>query len=488
MNSILPASFRLFLAALFFFSAPVDALAQGAAEAVARIRFVNLNFVDQPIARVVADLNILSRDADPRGEGVKVVLLDPDRVNHRVTLSVQGVSFRAAMDLILRGSDLEYHVEQRVVVIEPRKDLAPAAASLPVPNTKGGELITARERGAIFTIKVKDTVSVVTQTGYGTGFLADIRGRRMLVTNLHVVRGVAGLESLEVKNVKGDTLKLGRVWGAVDHDLAIIEVLDQPEGQFAFTFRETVGDLSRGERIVIVGNPQGEGTILESQGSVQGVGPTTVEYDAATFPGNSGSPVIELSSRQVLAVHTMAKPVNLTTLAATEAASRRDSPLHGGVRRFGTRLDTVKRWEEIQWREWVRQDQQLLAYWNRLIAFDALAGGTHDPFRGPSLQRIMRAQDLWSAFERYEAEWTRNNNPQEREAAARRVINLVNSIYGPDAALASEIRRSRRAFYSFYAEELEDIENALAAINVKWREHQTEVLHSFRLHRERGMR
>ena len=100
----------------------------------------------------------------------------------------------------------------------------------------------------------------------------------------------------------------------------------------------------------------------------------------------------------------------------------------------------------------------------------------------------MQASDVWQAFSRYEAEINKASNPQEQEAATKRVINTVNSIYGPNAAMMVEIQRAKRSFYSFFGDDLENLENALKSANDRWQEQQTSILHSFRVARERSIR
>jgi S1-C subfamily serine protease len=448
-----------------------------------RVRFPSLNFQDKSLQVVVSDLNTLSKDVDPKGEGVTLVLLDAASVTHRVTFTAQNISFEAALTMILKGSGLRFQVESRFVVIDAATDqpVVPSRRE----STKGGEIISLDQRRAIFVIKIRDTVSTVTQTGQATGFLADIRGKRMLVTNLHVIRGVARTEDIVAENIEGRSLKLGRVWGAVGHDVAILEVIDPEMSEFAFEFADSASQLHSGEGIVIVGNPQGGGTILESQGTISGVGPRGVEYSAATFPGNSGSPVISLATQKVVAVHTSAVPVSLKTIGAIQAAQRKDSPVQEGVRRFGTRFDTIKQWEAITWRDWVGQDRQIYEFWKRLYAFDSLAAATGTmATNGFNSQVVMLAPDLWSAFQDYDLAWARNDNKQEREMATKRIIQTVNSIYGPDAAFGAELRRARASFYSYYWDELDDIGNNLASLSQSWKQRQTSILHSWRLLRE----
>ncbi len=473
--------FPLVLLALCFVSV---AIAQDVAAALERIRFPALSFQDQPLQTVVNDLNTLAKDVDTGGEGVTLVLLDAANVTHRVTLQAQNISLNAALKLILRGSGLRHQAEARFVVIEAIAD-RPTTEPRRVA-TKGGEIITAEQRRAIFVIGIKATASVVSQTGRATGFLADIRGKRMLVTNLHVIRGVARTEDIVAENIEGRSLKLGRVWGGVGHDLALIEVIDSEPGEYAFSFAESSADLRGGQAIVIAGNPQGGGTVLESQGTISGVGPRSVEYNAATFPGNSGSPVLALASQKVIAVHTSAEPVSLNTIGAIQAAQQNSSPISAGVRRFGTRFDTIKQWEAINWRDWVAQDRKIMEFWRRLYAFDSLAAGTGSMARnGFDSQIVMLAPDLWKAFQDYDIEWTRNENEREREGATKRIIHTVNSIYAPDAAFGAEIRRARRDFYSYYRDELDTIDNSLAVLSENWKQRQTAILHSWRVSRER---
>jgi hypothetical protein len=89
-------------------------------------------------------------------------------------------------------------------------------------------------------------------------------------------------------------------------------------------------------------------------GRIVGIGPDLVEVDAPFQPGNSGSPIIHLKSGKVvgLATYVIVRNQDLLTGRADAAPK---------IRRFGYRLDTITKWEPIDWKSFWAQQMQLEA-------------------------------------------------------------------------------------------------------------------------------
>lgn len=133
----------------------------------------------------------------------------------------------------------------------------------------------------------------------GSGFLAEIRGRRFLVTNAHVI---AGAGTLTCRTVTGETLSLPNYcFLSDDRDLALIPVQNREAG-----FLEVTDDLGSevkiGDPITVFGNEAGARVATELRGRVRGIGPQQVEIDALILEGNSGSPVIDNETGRVVGV------------------------------------------------------------------------------------------------------------------------------------------------------------------------------------------
>lgn len=198
--------------------------------------------------------------------------------------------------------------------------------------------------------QMRSIVVIEGDQGVGTGFFCHIRGRDFIVTNQHVL---TGHRQLRIRTVNGDPVQASEIYGAIGHDIALIAV-ENPPGTLVAA--NNVGEATEiGDRVVVPGNKLGGGVVTEVTGKVLGIGPDRVEIDAKFVPGNSGSPVINLDTGNVIAVATYVRkdsPQNF----AERAALRGEVDDDGGiVRWFGYRIDSVEQWEQINWYKWLRQ-------------------------------------------------------------------------------------------------------------------------------------
>jgi len=85
-------------------------------------------------------------------------------------------------------------------------------------------------------------------------------------------------------------------------------------------------------------------------GQIVGHRPAKVEVNAKFVHGNSGSPIMTLSPVKSSGLHVC--PAGQTDVLQQAANA---SPLHW----FGYRLDTIKQWEELDWKRFSSEGQQL---------------------------------------------------------------------------------------------------------------------------------
>ena len=146
------------------------------------------------------------------------------------------------------------------------------------------------------------------QQGVGSGFLFEHEGRKLVLTNTHVV---GDAQEISVQLLSGDKL-VGKLLAADrSSDVAIVElagdVSDLPEA--------TLGDsdeLALGEWVVAIGHPyaffdhtvtvgvvsaQGPRQVGGAQGG--GVVRNVIQTDAAINQGNSGGPLVDLAGNVV---------------------------------------------------------------------------------------------------------------------------------------------------------------------------------------------
>ena len=87
-----------------------------------RIVISNVNFTEQPLNRVVNTLSAISEEFDntdtgPRG--VNLVLLDPDRVNPTVNITLRNLPLKRILDFIVDSVGFQYEIQEDAVVLRP---------------------------------------------------------------------------------------------------------------------------------------------------------------------------------------------------------------------------------------------------------------------------------------------------------------------------------------------------------------------------------
>lgn len=146
--------------------------------------------------------------------------------------------------------------------------------------------------------------------GAGSGFVWDTAGH--IVTNAHVLDGLADGRVLSVSFDGTRRLPASVVGMAPEHDLAVIR-LDTTDRALQPIARGTSEGLRVGQLVFAIGNPFGLDRSL-SQGLISALGrrlPTVagrevagvIQTDAAINPGNSGGPLVD-SSGAVVGVNT----------------------------------------------------------------------------------------------------------------------------------------------------------------------------------------
>ena len=172
-------------------------------------------------------------------------------------------------------------------------------------------------------------VIIKTGSGTGSGFVADIDGKKRLVTNEHVLRGG---RPVEAKSLDGQRLMLGTtIYLGNESDLCMIEILgtDLP-GLVLATNQPALEDT-----VYVFGNSDGGGVATTIEGNILGIGPDRIEVSAPFVQGNSGSPIM-LGDGTVIGVATY----------VTRSDDPNDWIKRGtrftNTRRYGLRLNNVK--------------------------------------------------------------------------------------------------------------------------------------------------
>lgn len=87
-----------------------------------RIVISNVNFTEVPLNQAVNTLSAISEDfdnTDTGPPGVNLVLLDPDRINPTVNITLRHLSLRRILDFIVDSVGFQYEIQEDAVVLRP---------------------------------------------------------------------------------------------------------------------------------------------------------------------------------------------------------------------------------------------------------------------------------------------------------------------------------------------------------------------------------
>ncbi len=149
------------------------------------------------------------------------------------------------------------------------------------------------------------------ERGMGSGFVFDYEGRKLILTNTHVV---GDAQEITVKLKTGQQFK-GKLLGAdASSDVAVIEIEGAAENLPAAQLGNSDA-LNTGEWVVAIGHPyEFEHTVTVGVVSAQGyraipagrgeITRNVIQTDAAINQGNSGGPLISLAG-EVIGINSM---------------------------------------------------------------------------------------------------------------------------------------------------------------------------------------
>lgn len=243
--------------------------------------------------------------------------------------------------------------------------------------------LPAEKKSAIVTIEGKHGDG----TASGTGFFAKIKDSVFLVTNMHVM---CGLETFQARTMEGTLVPVSSVYGAYGADIALLKLTEEPKAYFDTEI--SVDTVHRaGDAILVPGNSQGEGTIMQTEGRIVAIGPARIEHNAPTFHGNSGSPILSEDSWKVLGVDTLSITVDSSDYFDLASLKNPASQIKSKVRLFGYRLDSVAQWDPIDWRRFSQQAKNLEEAEKLVTAIQAVfSGDVREWQRHPRTNAIMR--------------------------------------------------------------------------------------------------
>ncbi len=188
-----------------------------------------------------------------------------------------------------------------------------------------------------------DSVLIVkSPDGNGSAFVTKFGKENVIVTNAHVF---LTMTSPEIYDVKGRKYEITKMLGSKSRDLVFLSYAGG-DGK-VLTIEPDITRLPVNTPIIAYGNSPGDNVITTAEGVVNGIGPEAIEIDAAIVPGNSGGPVLDKKSGNVVGVATYLRIVS-------PDVSMQGSRYNGyfftpTVRRFAVRIDNIEPddWQQI---------------------------------------------------------------------------------------------------------------------------------------------
>ena len=217
--------------------------------------------------------------------------------------------------------------------LPPLPETTPSTPA-PSPPAAAGDLVQ-RYYGAL--------VLVNDGAGSGSGFICQAWGQPRLFTNIHVI---AGMKQPRFTGLDGTRVSPGAAEAAAGHDIMRMALPAAPATPLEL-LTGLESSVKIGDEIVVLGNSGGGGVVTKLEGKLVGIGPDRIEVSAEFIPGNSGSPIVHVPTGKVIGIATYLTRRYEEFSGNTQAPGRGGGPLV--VRRFGYRLDSVSRWEPVNW-------------------------------------------------------------------------------------------------------------------------------------------
>ncbi|CAA6678792.1 MULTISPECIES: serine protease [unclassified Lentimonas] len=189
----------------------------------------------------------------------------------------------------------------------------------------------------------------------GSGFIAEMRGRTFLITNIHVLGAARGAL---IRTLDGEVITLPS-YGFISQkrDIALVPI--EWEGPtLPLSQSLSFDEVGIGQAVTVVGNSDGAGVGSRLTGEVTGVGPDELQVSAKFVPGNSGSPIMHDELGKVVAIASRLKDFSVKS-KWTEDSEQAD------IRRFGYRLDGEIEWGQIALNDLYQQSELYHRYEDR---------------------------------------------------------------------------------------------------------------------------
>ena len=235
------------------------------------------------------------------------------------------VSFPLAGMAQTSREDAIREIDAKIAALQQEK------AKLMGPTPSGGNPLF-ESNGQISRRITRSVLIIEGDKGVGTGFVVATEGKKFLYTAAHVF---SGNSKFTIRNAAGTEFKkFGDLQAAEGADLIRLEMLDDPAD--FLTLAAPDSELAINTEIAALGNGGGNGVISVELGKILGTSGNILEVDAQIIQGNSGGPVVERASGNVVG--------EATHLTDARKDVWSEGTRQGEVRRFACRLNKEWKW------------------------------------------------------------------------------------------------------------------------------------------------
>ena len=179
--------------------AVADSRATPLAEKLNRIIIPNVNFTEVQLNKVISTLSAISEEFDNTNlgvRGVNLVLIDPDRVNPLVNITLRNLSLKRILDFISDSVGYQYEIESDAVVLRPggertnlNTDVFPVSRSTVIRMTGGSS-----------------ESSNTSDDPFASGGTGDVAAGGGLARDARTLRGFLQQAGVDFVGVEGSTL------------------------------------------------------------------------------------------------------------------------------------------------------------------------------------------------------------------------------------------------------------------------------------------
>ena len=385
--------------------------------------FNTLEIEKMPLVKAVDRINkIHSSQSDGQPEFL-ILLQDPVNMNDEVSFTLKDVNLQLLLDILLSGTNYNYTASGQYIIIQ-RNHSNPQAIRV-------ADVFDSRDSVCLIEVNpsLENDLSTDSLGGSGTGFLCKLNGVNFLVTNIHVIESANSISDISVRTRDNVAVELTNGFVAQDRDLCIFKLEENPNLKY-LTISKSVSSLQLNAPIHLLGYPLGGGILRKADGTLDGTGSSLIELNCSAFAGNSGGPVFDSVTNEIIGVLTSVEIVSKDKF--TELARKKlTNPIDDDLRTYATRLDTVPQssWEPLVWHIWRDEKERIHHHQNALFAVASLVESNYTPGTLISNQSdLIKDPDIWRAYSKCQNDYTAALSKGDRNLRASCLLDFVKFI------------------------------------------------------------